>query len=77
MGDGTNFFIWHDNWHPKGPLLLKFGHIVIYDSASSVDAKHASVIQDGNWNWGYARSENLVAILSKLPLIEFVDIDKA
>ena len=56
---------------------LKFGHTVIYDSTSSVDAKLASVVQDGNWNWGYARPENLVASLSKLPLIEFVDIDKA
>ena len=31
VGNGTNIFIWHVNWHPKGPLLLKFGHSVIYD----------------------------------------------
>lgn len=48
VGDGTNIFIWPDNWHPKSPLLPKFVHRVIYDSASSVDAKLASVIQDEN-----------------------------
>lgn len=42
----------------------------MYDAASSVNAKLASVISDRNWDWGHARSEDLVTILSKLPLLE-------
>ena len=69
MGDGANIFWRLDFWSPGGPYE-KFGHRVVYDAASSVNAKLASFISDRNWDWGHARSEDLVTILSKLPLLE-------
>jgi hypothetical protein len=46
VGDGTDIFLWHDNWHPGGPLLLKYGLRLraIYDAASSVNVRLSSVI---------------------------------
>lgn len=70
MGNGNDVFLWYDNWHPKGPLIQKFGHRVVYNSGSFANSKLASVIQDG-----HARSESLVTILSQLPLIEIGDED--
>ena len=46
-------------------------------TGSFANSKLASVIQDGHWNWGYARSERLVTLLSQLPLIEIGDADTA
>ena len=69
MGDGANIFLRLDFWSLEGPYE-KFGHRVVYDAASSVNAKLASFISDRNWDWGHARSEDLVTILSKLPLLE-------
>lgn len=59
MGDGANIFLRLDFWSPEGPYE-KFGHRVVYDAASSVNVKLASVISDRNWDWGHARSEDLV-----------------
>ena len=44
-------------------------------TGSFANSEVDSVIQDGHWNWGYARSESLVTILSQLPLIEIGDED--
>ena len=69
-------YMWHDNRHPDGPLYQKFGHRVVYDATSSINAKLSSVIQYKAWNWGSARSDVLVSNLSKLPLIDIGECDK-
>jgi aconitase A len=53
----------------KGGLALayqKFGHRVIYDAASrkKKNAKISSIIHNKAWNWGSARSDDLVTILT-------------
>lgn len=45
--DGSNTFLWFDNWHPWGPLLEKFNDRLIYDSGSHSKAKVSSIISDG------------------------------
>ena len=39
VGDGTKVFLWHDRWHPDGIFYQKNGHRIIYDAASSFNAK--------------------------------------
>jgi len=48
VGDGTGIHLWHDNWHLCGPLLDNFSFRVIYDSHSSIDAKVAFVLRNGD-----------------------------
>ena len=44
--------LWHDSWHPDGILYenkkTKLAR-VIYDAASSMDTKLASLLRDGDW----------------------------
>lgn len=49
-------------------MLDKFGYRVIYDAHSRLDARLSSVIKDGEWFWGPARSDSLVEIRSKLSM---------
>ena len=58
-------------------LQDKFGHRVVYEAASTVNAKLASVMNGRKLNWGPVRSKNLVTIPHKLPMIKFGDNDKA
>lgn len=66
VGNGNKIFMWHDNWHPLGPLLLKFPHRLIYDTASSTQAKLSSVIAGSSWSWPAARSDHAVEVQSFL-----------
>ena len=54
--------------NPDGPLFPKFG--LIYESASSFDAKISSDIKDGQWRWKPVRSEDLMLVQSKLFQVE-------
>ena len=59
------------------PLQDKFVHTVVYEAASTVNAKLASVMNGRKLNWSPVRSKDLVTILHKLPMIKFGDNDKA
>ena len=59
------------------PLQDKFGHTMVYEAASTVNAKLASVMNGRKLNWSPVGSNNLVTILHKLPMIKFGDNDKA
>jgi hypothetical protein len=67
--------LWFDAWHPDGVLYEKYGHRVIYDAHSKLEARLDSVIKDGQWNWRPARLDQLVNIQSKLSLVSFGDKD--
>jgi hypothetical protein len=77
VGDGTKIFLWHDYWHPDGILYLKYGHKTVYDVASRIDARVASVLKDKEWHWRPARSKEMVSIQSKLGLIDLRVEDRA
>ncbi|XP_059446512.1 uncharacterized protein LOC132178068 [Corylus avellana] len=65
-----------DSWHPSGILIDVFGHRVVYDAHSSLEAKLSSVILNGDWFWRRARSEALVEIQARLHEIRFGPYDK-
>jgi hypothetical protein len=55
----------------------KVGQKLVYDPAISVNAKLSSMIHHKAWNWGHTRSDDLVTTLSRLPMIDFDEFDKA
>ncbi|XP_031258575.1 uncharacterized protein LOC116116663 [Pistacia vera] len=32
IGNGQATYVWHDNWHPRGPLKDRYGNCIVYDS---------------------------------------------
>jgi hypothetical protein len=50
---------------------------VVNDAQSSVEAKLSSVILNGDWFWKPAKSEALVEIQSRLPIVSLGLHDKA
>jgi hypothetical protein len=77
VGDGTKIHMWLDSWHPAGYLLDTYGHRVIYDAQSSLNAHLSSVLVNGQWSWRPARSEALVEIQCRIPEIVLGNSDKA
>ena len=70
IGNGCNTSLWYDHWHPKGPLLEKYGSRVMYDAALPKDAKVDMVIQDEDWSWPITNTLELMEIrreLTQLP----------
>ncbi|KAH7836205.1 hypothetical protein Vadar_033678 [Vaccinium darrowii] len=49
IGNGRSTSLWYDNWHPLGPLALKFGHRVIYDSGLTKVATVSAIIRNSRW----------------------------
>jgi hypothetical protein len=47
VGNGKNIHLWFDAWHPDGVVFEKYGHCVIYDAHSKLEARLDSVIKDG------------------------------
>jgi hypothetical protein len=46
------------------------GHPIIYDSASSMNAKISSVLKNNQWRWRPARSDDLVRIQINCPQVK-------
>jgi hypothetical protein len=76
VGNGKNIYLWFDAWHLDGVLYEKYGHRVIYDSHSKLEARLDSIIQNGQWCWPTARSDHLVNIQSRLCMVPMGDEDK-
>ncbi len=49
----------------------------MYDAASRIDARVASVLKDKEWHWRPAGSEEMVSIQSKFGIIDLRVEDKA
>ena len=58
-------------------LYQTYGHRIVYDAASRIDARVASVLKDKEWHWRPARSEEMISIQSKLGLIDLRVEDRA
>lgn len=76
MGDGKNIHLWLDWWHPDDVLYEQYGYKVVYDARSKMEAKLSSVIKRKWWEWQPAKSEDLVSIQSKLPMVKIGESDK-
>lgn len=66
VGDGKRIYLWHDNWHPVGPLSPKFGYRLIYDSGLHFQAKLNAVINGTDWFWPATRSNDMVGVQASL-----------
>lgn len=60
--NGKKNFIWYDNWHSKGPLVLAYNPRVIYDSGLPLHTKLSIVIRVVEWCWPPARSDQLLEL---------------
>lgn len=49
IGNGKRIFLWHDSWHPKGPLLQAYGHKIFNDFGLPLSSKLSVVIDRLNW----------------------------
>lgn len=67
VGNGSNTFLWWDNWHPVGPLFQKFGERLGDTLHRASSAKVSSVIAGNNWNWPNGRSAIVRAIERDTP----------
>ena len=78
VDSGKNIHLWHNWWHPNGALFLKYGHSKMYRCMMQpvLLMLVSSALQEGNWIWAPARSDNLVPIQSKLCLIDFAEEDR-
>jgi hypothetical protein len=76
VGDGKNIHLWLDWWHPDDVLCEQYGYKVVYDAQSKMEAKLSSVIKGKKWEWQPAKSEDLVSIQSKLPMVKIGESGK-
>ncbi|KAL0300290.1 UNVERIFIED_CONTAM: hypothetical protein Scaly_3051900 [Sesamum calycinum] len=58
VGDGTDFKLWLDPWHPDGTLIHRYPHGPLV-TGLPLDSPLSTVIVDGHWNWP---SENHIDI---------------
>jgi hypothetical protein len=65
-----------DWWHPDDVLYEQYGYKVVYDARSKMEAKLSSVIKGKKWEWQLAKSEDLVSIQRKLPMVKIGESDK-
>lgn len=69
FGNGQSISLLHDNWHPLGPLVLKFGTKSIYDSGLPQDSLISSVLQGIQWAISITQTIELNEIRNSLPPI--------
>ena len=70
VGNGKNTYLWHDNWHPLGPLLERFGSKILYDTALPNNALIADIIHESNWDMPTAimlELNAIEAVMSEVP----------
>lgn len=71
-----NVHLWLDWWHPYGIFYEQYGHRVVYNAQSKKEAKLQSVIKGKEWKWQPDKSEDLVSIESKFPVVKIGESDK-
>ncbi|XP_031277640.1 uncharacterized protein LOC116136063 [Pistacia vera] len=50
IGNGQATYVWHDNWHPRGPLKDRYGSRIVYDSGLHHLAKVTKSLTFGGWD---------------------------
>ncbi|KAL0455352.1 UNVERIFIED_CONTAM: hypothetical protein Slati_0874400 [Sesamum latifolium] len=66
VGSGDKFFVWHDPWHPLGPLIHRFprGPSTI---GIPLEAKLSEVIDEDGWSWPLVTDIGHMEITELLP----------
>lgn len=76
VGNGQSIALWHDNWHPLGPLIQRFGTRVAYDSGYPIDTHVSRIIQDSQWHFLVTQTLELSEIRSSLPSLMVSNLDQ-
>ncbi|KAL0455357.1 UNVERIFIED_CONTAM: polyprotein [Sesamum latifolium] len=50
VGSGQKFWVWHDPWHPPGPLIHRFPRGPV-TTGIPLDARLSDMIVDSTWSW--------------------------
>ncbi|KAK4384408.1 hypothetical protein Sango_3063800 [Sesamum angolense] len=66
--DGTSFLLWHDPWHPLGPLITRFPRGPQMTNTGPLD-KISVVMEDRQWNWPMITDIACLEITYTLPPI--------
>ncbi|KAK4381539.1 hypothetical protein Sango_2958200 [Sesamum angolense] len=66
VGDGTEFKLWLDPWHPDGILLHRYPHGPLI-TGLPMDSPLSTVIVSGNWQWPSEHHVDINDIITKLP----------
>ncbi|KAL0294571.1 UNVERIFIED_CONTAM: hypothetical protein Sradi_6879800 [Sesamum radiatum] len=74
IGDGQQFYVWLDIWHPRGPFDSQLSARTINTGLPS-DSLLQCVIRQGRWNWPSAIDFDIQDIISDLPTIHFGQSD--
>ncbi|KAK4381008.1 hypothetical protein Sango_3009500 [Sesamum angolense] len=68
IGDGTEFKLWLDPWHPDGALLHRYPHGPLI-TGLQMDSPLSTVIVGDNWQWPFEHHIDINDIINKLPAI--------
>ena len=67
MGNGSSISTWYDNWHDDGPLVARYGMMMVYDAVSTPNSKLKDYIRNGKWNFRVIVSRDLARVIRNLP----------
>ena len=56
IGNGQATYVWHDNWHPRGPLKDRYGSRIVYDLGLHHLAKVCEIWDGTKWRWPMTNS---------------------
>lgn len=62
-------FLWWDNWHPVGPLYLRYRDSFERNPIRAMNVKVSSIIANGCWNWPRLRNFVTQDIISHTPVM--------
>ncbi|KAL0290018.1 UNVERIFIED_CONTAM: hypothetical protein Sangu_2591300 [Sesamum angustifolium] len=68
VGNGDSVSLWHDPWHPLGPLISRIPRGPQLTSTGLLD-KLSVVIKDGQWNWPLITDLACLEVTHMLPPI--------
>lgn len=67
IGNGDIASLWHDHWHPLGPLGNKFGSRIVYDSGLPLNVKVSQIILNSAWAFPITQTWELNEVRRQLP----------
>lgn len=60
VGNEQQIFLWHDQWHPKGPMLQTYGPRLLHLPGLHMNNRLSTVIHGDQWVWPAARTDEML-----------------
>lgn len=67
VGDGSNIFLWYDNWHLLGSLWTRFGNTIQYDTALNCATKVTAIVDNYAWKWPSVNTLEVKELIASTP----------